>query len=257
MDEKGSGMLINDKETDNKEKSQLHNKLNRTFARRIGKRLSDYNKTLLENLLPTHQYSKDSLPDRLNRKSFLEIGFGMGEHLSKQAMENPENLYIGVEAYLNGVANLLKLINNKTNNHWEVEFSKKSSGQPSKQPNLLIWPNDLDMILNEMPEQCLDGIYILFPDPWHKRRYLKKRLVNTERLKILKSKLKFGGFIMFASDIEDYFEDVKKLFTNDQDLVIHNNEFLIPHEGYCITKYHHKALKENRIPRFIQAFLAR
>ena len=73
---------------------------------------------------------------------------------------NPDNLYVGVEVYLNGVANFLKLATQKDNN------------------NFFIWPNDLDMILQDIPDRSLDGIYILFPDPWHKRRYLKKRLLN-------------------------------------------------------------------------------
>lgn len=215
------------------------NRPNRTFARRIGKRLSDYNKDLLQNVLPKHQYCLELLPDSLKRKTFLEIGFGMGEHLFEQVKANSENLYIGVEVYLNGVANLLKLAGKEDCN------------------NFLIWPNDLDMILNDIPDKCLDGIYILFPDPWHKRRYLKKRLVNAERMKLLKSKMKIGGFIAFASDIEDYFEDVKKMFIDDVDLAIQNTDPLAPHAGYHPTKYHQKAIRENRVPRFIQAVLQR
>jgi release factor glutamine methyltransferase len=110
------------------------------------------------------------------------------------------------------------------------------------------------MMLENMPDHSLDGIYILFPDPWHKRRYLKKRLVNKDRLDIFKIKLKVGGFIAFASDIEDYFEDVKELFMQDNQLIINTN-FLSPHEGYITTKYHQKAIKENRLARFIQAKL--
>jgi len=213
---------------------ELTNKLNKTFARRIGKRLSDYNKELLEKVLPKYVFSNKNFSANSKEKKFLEIGFGMGEHLFHQTTLNPDNLYVGVEVYLNGVANFLKLAAQKDNN------------------NFFIWPNDLDMILQDIPDRSLDGIYILFPDPWHKRRYLKKRLVNQDRLNIFKIKLKIDGFIVFASDIEDYFEDVKKLFLKDNQLIVNNN-FLIPHEGYIETKYHQKATKENRIARFLQA----
>ena len=221
---------------ENKIPIESRNKLNKTFARRIGKRLSDYNKDLLENTLPKYEFSNKLLLSSTKKKKILEIGFGMGEHLFNQVNLNPDNLYVGAEVYLNGVANFLKLITKENHN------------------NFLIWPNDLDMMLEDMPDHSLDGIYILFPDPWHKRRYLKKRLVNKDRLDIFKIKLKVGGFIAFASDIEDYFEDIKKLFMQDNQLIINTN-FLSPHEGYITTKYHQKAIKENRLARFIQAKL--
>jgi len=221
---------------ENRVAKEFANKLNKTFARRIGKRLSNHNKQLLTQILPKYEFSNKMFTSSSKQKKFLEIGFGMGEHLFHQTTLNPDNLYVGVEVYLNGVANFLKLAAQKDNN------------------NFFIWPNDLDMILQDIPDRSLDGIYILFPDPWHKRRYLKKRLVNQDRLNIFKIKLKIGGFIVFASDIEDYFEDVKKLFLKDNQLIVNNN-FLIPHEGYIETKYHQKATKENRIARFIQARL--
>lgn len=213
------------------------NKLNRTFARRIGKRLSDQNKELLANVLSKHLFSKELLAFNDNQKKYLEIGFGMGEHLFNQVTLNPANLYIGVEVYLNGVANFLKLV------------------AKSQNDNFLIWPDDLDIILKDIPNCSLQGVYVLFPDPWHKRRYMKKRLMNKERLELLKLKLKIGGFIAFASDIEDYFENVKKLFLEDKELIIQNTDFLTPHEGYIITKYHQKSIKENRKAQFLQAIL--
>lgn len=215
------------------------NKLNRTFARRIGKRLSDQSKELLANVLPTYLFSNELLTFKSQQKKYLEIGFGMGEHLFNQIVINPENLYIGVEVYLNGIASFLKLV------------------AKSQNDNFLIWPNDLDMILKDIPNRSLEGIYVLFPDPWHKRRYMKKRLMNKERVEFLKSKLKTGGFIAFASDIEDYFENVKKIFLEDKELIIQNTDFLLPHAGYIITKYHQKSIRENKEAQFLQAILTR
>jgi tRNA G46 methylase TrmB len=75
------------------------------------------------------------------------------------------------------------------------------------------------------------------------------------RLNKLKSKLKSGGFIAFASDIDDYFEAAHQLLELDPDLIIKQDDFTVPHLGYIQTKYHSKAIKENRAAQFIQAYL--
>ncbi len=210
-------------------------KLNRTFARRIGKTLSPLNKKVLEDELPKYEYQKEKLTSKKYKKNILEIGFGMGEHFINQLQANPENLYIGAEVYLNGVANVLKYCQS-------TEISPR---------NFIIWPDDLDLLIQKIPDNSLDGIYVLFPDPWHKRRYLKKRLFNIERLATFKQKLRAGGFISFASDISDYFDDAKKLLTSDAKITVKNKSLEIPHENYIETKYHKKALAENRKPQFI------
>ncbi len=218
-------------------KLELQQNFNRSFARRIGKKLSDYKKNLLAGKLPKYLFLEEKMQAHLSKNLFLEIGFGMGEHLFKQAKTNPNNFYIGAEVYLNGVANFLKLA-----------FDLN---------NFMLWPDDLDIILPKIADKSLNGIYILFPDPWHKRRYLKKRFVNKARLDIFKTKLKSGGFLAFASDIEDYFNNVKELMENDADFQIENKDPEIAHDGYLPTKYHQKAEREGRVPRFIQTKLIR
>lgn len=211
------------------------NKLNRTFARRVGKSLSDLNKSVLDKDLPKVIYSPEKLKATKYKKVFFEIGYGMGEHFIKQLQSNPEYLYIGAEVYLNGVANVLKKLKDYING------------------NYMLWPDDLDSMLEQMPDESLDGIYILFPDPWHKRRYLKKRLFNTERVSLFKKKLKNKGFISFASDIEDYFDSAKSILESDKDFKILVDNFTVPHQGYIQTKYHTKAIAENRAAQFISA----
>ncbi len=83
--------------------------LNRSYARRIGKSSSGVQQNLLDNELSKYLFSKEKLVSE-KRKIFLEIGFGMGEHFVNQARLNPDALFIGVEVYLNGVANVLKLV---------------------------------------------------------------------------------------------------------------------------------------------------
>jgi len=195
--------------------------LNRSYARRIGKSLSNLQQNLLNTELPKYLFSREKLIDEKRKvyscemksnytkfnleKSkesvsrgaerilirehpriykddaanfssstsiFLEIGFGMGEHFINQAKMNPDVLFIGVEVYLNGVANVLKL------------------AQEQNVTNFLLFPNNLDLILNDLPSNSLDRIYILFPDPWIKNKQKKKRIFNKERLKILQDKIK-------------------------------------------------------------------
>lgn len=215
-----------------------HNNLNKTFARRIARSLTDINKRALAEILPLCQFSGERLLANICDKKYLEIGFGMGEHFIHQVTHNPSSLYIGAEVFINGVTNVLKQV------------------QSSKHSNYLIWPDDVDLLMDQIPAESLNGIYILFPDPWHKRRYLKKRLLNNTRLSTLKGKLKNGGFISFASDIEDYFLYAKELFSKDTDFIIQDKDSSLPHDGYISTKYHQKAVKEGRIPQFITAILS-
>lgn len=209
--------------------------LNRTFGRRIGKSLSNIQKDLIENELPKYEFTPERFGQTKYNKVILEIGFGMGEHFIHQMSLNLTSLYIGAEVYLNGVANSLK------------------QAKEQALDNFLIWPGDIDLIIASLPQNSLVGIYILFPDPWHKRRYMKKRLLNAERLKTLKAKLKPNGFLVFASDIEDYFESAKALISQDLDFLIQNSDFTTPHAGYIKTKYHQKAEKADRIPQFLYA----
>lgn len=160
--------------------------LNRSYARRIGKSLSSLQQNLLDTELPKYLFSKEKLIDEV----FIEIGFGMGEHFINQAKMNPNALFIGVEVYLNGVANVLKLAGRQNIT------------------NFLLFPNNLDFILNDLPNNSLDSIYILFPNPWTKNKQKKKRIFNKERLKVLQDKLKDNGNLVFASDIENYFYEV-------------------------------------------------
>lgn len=210
-------------------------KLNRSFSRRIGKSLSVTQKNLLEFDLPAHLYSHDALSSKaLDKRVILEIGFGMGEHFINLAKLNPDTIFIGAEPYLNGVANVLKL------------------AKDEQLTDFLLWPDDLDIILNDMPDDILHGIYILFPDPWPKTKQQKKRILNIERLKIFKKKLKDGGFLVFASDIDSYFEASKKLIDSDSSFKLATEEFTLPHAGYITTKYHQKSIDAGRTARFLE-----
>jgi tRNA (guanine-N7-)-methyltransferase len=119
--------------------------------------------------------------------SILEIGFGMGNATAEIARNQPENDYLGVEVHTPGVGALLKRIG-------ELDLT-----------NLRIVQHDAVEVLRHMlPEASLDGIHIFFPDPWHKKRHHKRRLIQPAFVELLASRLKPGGYLHLATDWEDY-----------------------------------------------------
>ncbi len=121
-----------------------------------------------------------------NADTVLEIGFGDGDHLSWLAGTNPGTNFIGCEPYVNGVAKLVSTI---------VE---------RKLSNIRIYTDDARDFLDRMPDAALAQIYILFPDPWPKRRHRKRRLISAETVETLARLMKPGARLHVATDIADY-----------------------------------------------------
>lgn len=211
-------------------------KLNRSFSRRIGKSLSPLQEELLEQKLPEFLLSTmledGSLINSKFDKYICEIGIGMGDHFISKASSNPMNLHIGFEPYLNGIANSLKL--------------SSSLGIE----NIILWPDDMDLIFDKLPDDFLSEIYILFPDPWPKSRHHKRRIIHLERLKLFAKKLKSNGRLYFASDIKDYFDSAREIISSSL-LFQEDYAGIKPMNGYIKTRYHLKAEEENRIPQFL------
>ena len=207
-------------------------KLNRSFSRRIGKSLSTLQKEAIEQLLPTYLLAAELLP---NKQLVAEIGIGMGEHFINQACYNQDIIHIGFEPYLNGIANALIL------------------AQKEDITNIRLWPDDMDLIFSNIPDGCLNAIYILFPDPWPKTKQKKRRIICDSRLQLFSSKLSDKGVLYFASDIEDYVNSVEKLLKKSAFFDLLDNPNNMPHAGYIQTKYHSKAIAEGRMARFLAA----
>jgi tRNA (guanine-N7-)-methyltransferase len=126
---------------------------------------------------------------RADSLKILEIGFGMGETTAKIAQGMPERDFLGVEVHTPGVGGLLKLID-------EMSLT-----------NVRIIQHDVVDVLNHMlPDGSLDGVHIFFPDPWHKKRHHKRRLIQAEFVKLLCSKIKAGGYLHVATDWQEYAE---------------------------------------------------
>ncbi len=200
---------------------------NRSFARRICRGLSATGKGLLENALPEFSIELDN-PYKLippHSARFLEIGFGMGDNIVNMAIASPGKYFIGAEPYKNGIVRVLRNIK-------EHELK-----------NLLIWPDDVSLLLPALPDNSLNGIYVLFPDPWPKRRHQKRRLVNEDFILMLSQKLARECKLYFASDVKDYAEEVLRLLLCCKNLQASGSGAL--DSEYFSTKYHSKALEKN------------
>jgi tRNA (guanine-N7-)-methyltransferase len=131
----------------------------------------------------------------------LEIGFGGGEHLVAQARAHRELRFIGVEPFLNGVASCLRHI------------------EESGVTNVRLHQGDARDVLARLPDASLDRADILFPDPWHKKRHWKRRLIQAEFVAELARVLKPGGEVRFATDWANYAAWTLEMFTRSSRFV--------------------------------------
>jgi len=137
----------------------------------------------MDELLPRLRFDPAS---PLPSPCWLEIGFGAGEHLAWQAMQNPQTLMIGCEVYRNGVAVLLSQI------------------EREKIANIRLWPEDARDLMDRLPDRSIDRAFLLFPDPWPKKRHHKRRLVSPQFADLVASRLRSGAHIHLATDWEPY-----------------------------------------------------
>ena len=177
-------------------KAPSDEKINRRliYGRRQGHRLHKKQARLVADLLP--QLSPDlSLPERPDGwfgKKFsayeLEIGFGGGEHLAARAALNPDCGFIGCEPFINGVAKLLTVIADEGRD------------------NIAVYQDDARNLLDALPDESLEAVYLLYPDPWPKTRHHKRRFVSSENLAAIHRVLRPHGMFFLASDIADYID---------------------------------------------------
>lgn len=164
----------------------------KSFVLRQG-RLSASQQTAIDTLWPTVGLERtatlldfESLFGR-SAPTILEIGFGMGSSLATMAANHPENNYIGIEVHRPGVGALLKLI------------------EANRLINIRVFNADaIDVLDQQIPKNSLDAVYLFFPDPWHKTKHKKRRIVQAEFAAKIAHHLKPGGQFHMATDWEDY-----------------------------------------------------
>ncbi len=141
----------------------------------------------------------------------LEIGFGNGETLAKQAEQQPERDFIGVEVHRPGVGHLLG------------EIDRRGLS------NVRIFNHDAVEVLERcVPPASLDTVQIFFPDPWHKKRHHKRRLIQQDFMRLLASRLSTGGVVHLATDWDDYAVHIQAVLDGMQDLFVPEGSQPVP-----------------------------
>ena len=213
------------------------------YGRQKGKRLGVFQKTLMEQKLPQLIYDVNTPADLKKvfgetcTEYFLEIGFGGGEHLAALAKANPRVGFIGCEPFENGVAKLVKAIE---------EFSLK---------NVRIYQGSATNVIAQLPDQALSRVYLLYPDPWPKRRHRKRRFVSDEKLTDLARVLKTEGELRFATDIDDYAGWTLARVARSTCfswLPLNSSDWTVPWFDWTQTRYERKAISENRKPAYFK-----
>jgi tRNA (guanine-N7-)-methyltransferase len=177
----------------------------KSFVRRKGRittgQITDYERLSRQFVLEKNNGSViEQVNDASRRPLNLEIGFGMGDSLAAMSLAHPNENFIGVEVHTPGVARLVRLID------------------ADKIDNLRLYEADAIDVLNHcIPERSLNRVQIYFPDPWHKRKHNKRRLINDDLLDLLFVKLKPQGVIHIATDWEDYALQVVGLINQRRD----------------------------------------
>lgn len=194
--------------------------IKRVYGRRQSRPLNESRQNALETLLPTLKIPEASVTGTPNidpaslfdfspKETWLEIGFGSGEHVAGLMRRHPENAYIGVEPFVNGMAAFLKDIHDSCipcESRDLLEQQQKDSrfrGKSNPPRNIRVHMDDAVLLAQSIIPNSLDGIYILNPDPWHKKRHWKRRIVRPETLDIYARILKPGGKLIMSSDVPD------------------------------------------------------
>ncbi|BCM23967.1 tRNA (guanosine(46)-N7)-methyltransferase TrmB [Methyloradius palustris] len=210
----------------------LKNRPIRSFVLRQG-RLTTGQQRALEQVMPIFgvPYQPELLDlatvfGRTESKKILEIGFGMGESTAYIASLLPEQDFLGVEVHTPGVGSLLKQIDEQ------------------QLKNLRIIQHDAVEVLNHMiADASLDGVHIFFPDPWHKKRHHKRRLIQAGFVKLLCSKLKAGAYLHVATDWQEYAEWVLDVLKAEPQLENTAADYA-PKPAYRpLTKFENRGIK--------------
>lgn len=212
----------------------------RFYGRRKGRTLRSKRAGQMETVLPrvkvtlaeqgeTNPYA---LFDDVPSSVWMEIGFGGGEHLAAQAASNDEVGIIGCEPFIDGVASLVRYVD-------EQELK-----------NVRIYPDDARLLMDTMPDDCLDRCFVLYADPWPKARHESRRFISQENLDRLARVMKVGAQLRLATDVEGLAEWMREQCN-------HHKEFDCLYDGpeapadWIPTRYEKKGIAAGRSPEYL------
>ncbi len=171
----------------------------RFYGRRMGRKLTATRQSLLDDAYPKsqlpekqitqeHDLAPASLFDYEPEKIVLEIGFGGGEHLTGLIHQyNDKGInagFIGIEPFVNGMASFL------------VDIKEQNLEKYAR-----VWMDDAIPVAKSFEENSIDEIYVLNPDPWHKTRHHRRRIINQDNLDIFSKILKPDGKLIMSTDV--------------------------------------------------------
>ena len=205
------------------------------FGRRQGRRIRKAKTSLLESFLPKLQinqntvFKKETLFGVPVKSVCLEIGFGNGEHIAGQALKNPDT------GYINALPEKITLL-------------------PERVDNIRIYDDDIRLLFSRLPDGFLDKVFLLFPDPWPKKRHASRRFVNPDNLKEIARILKPGGLFRIATDHPIYKTWSLRQMHEDKNFrwaATCGKDWKTPPSDWVETKYQRKAIREGRRPIFL------
>ncbi|MBM3527900.1 MAG: tRNA (guanosine(46)-N7)-methyltransferase TrmB [Alphaproteobacteria bacterium] len=213
------------------------------FGRRKGHALRPRQTALLETLLPKLALDLTKSAPADLRSLFagaddvrLEIGFGGGEHLASEAGRAPSTGFVGSDAFVNGMAKMLALAEERGLANVRLHFGDASE--------LLAW----------LPDASLARVDLLYPDPWPKRRHWKRRFVQDASVSEIARILRPGGEFRFATDIPDYAAwTLTRLLRSPAFVWTAEcaDDWRQPWPGFSGTRYEAKAKREGRVPCYL------
>src|SRR3984885_386377 len=211
------------------------------YGRSRGKALRAGQKRLLAEAQPQFSIALDGLAEgrafcRPPREMWLEIGFGAGEHLIEQAKANLDIGVVGCEPFLNGFVAALAGLRRE-------DLS-----------NVRLRHGDAQAVIDAVPDAFFSRVFVLYPDPWPKRRHNKRRFIAQGVIDALARVMQKGAELRFATDIDDYAGWTLVRFSASPQFrwaATQANDWRCPWPEWCPTRYEAKARVENRRPVYL------
>ena len=217
----------------------------RWYGRRRGHKLRPGRRALMETLLPRLRLSVPSDGGIRDIRSvfatppgevWLEVGFGGGEHLAHQAKAHPDIGFIGCDPFVNGVANLLSLI--------------ESEGLT----NIRIFDDDARKLFPALPDACLAKVFALYTDPWPKKRHHRRRFISDDTIETLVRLLADSGALRLASDHMGYVVWMLERLCGHKELAWRarsKRDWMRPPPDWVETRYERKARERGDAPVYL------
>ena len=233
----------------------------RFFGRRKGKKLKASRVVLLDSFLPKvrlRHFEASETVDPAGEFPFtpedvwLEVGFGGGEHLAEQSRRRPDTAFIGAEVFVNGVTSLLAhLSGTEGKGDFDGETVSLAAGRVD---NVRVYDEDVRDLFSHFKDASFGRIYVLFPDPWPKKKHRDRRFIGPKNLPVLARLLKSGGELRIASDDMKYIRWSLEHLMKSSDFewtARRADDWRTPPSDWVPTRYEQKALAQGKKPVYL------